>query len=64
MNKAVNRYFGENVIVTIDTGETHKGVLEDVIDPEFIGYVKISDGNEMHVIPEDQIEDIKPSLFN
>lgn len=64
MNTKVNRYFGDQVVVTTDDGETHQGVLEDVVDPELVGYVKISDGNETYLIPEDQIEDIKPAALN
>ncbi|MDQ6419939.1 hypothetical protein RB620_10885 [Paenibacillus sp. LHD-117] len=60
----VNRYFGENVVVKLDNGETHQGILEDVIEPEIVGYVRISDGNETVLIPENQIEDIKPAILN
>jgi small nuclear ribonucleoprotein (snRNP)-like protein len=64
MNMLVNRYFGDNVVVTLDTGEKHQGILEDVIDPENIGYVKVRDGDEVVFIPEDQIENIRPALLN
>ena len=64
MNSMVNRYFGENVVVTLADGVKHQGILEDVIDPEYIGYVKVSNGNEMYVIPEDDIEDIKMATLN
>ncbi|MBD3920995.1 hypothetical protein H8B09_19675 [Paenibacillus sp. PR3] len=60
----VNRYFGNNVVVTLDTGKSHQGILEDVIDPEIFGYVKVSDGNEIYLIPEDQIVDIRPAALH
>ncbi|GBG06504.1 hypothetical protein PAT3040_01031 [Paenibacillus agaridevorans] len=64
MNMLVNRYLGEKVIVTLDTGDKHQGILEDVIDPEYIGYVKVHNGDEVVFFPEDQIENIKPELLN
>lgn len=62
----VNKYLGSQVVITLDDGQTQEGLLEDVVDPDpaFHDYVKISNGDETFLIPEDQIVDIKPAALN
>lgn len=57
-------YFGQMVLLTLNTGATHQGMLEAVDSKEIDGYVKISNGNEVFLIPEDNILSVEPARLN
>ncbi|MGI2294200.1 hypothetical protein [Paenibacillus sp. GXUN7292] len=53
----IDDYIGLVVVVELDTGATHEGVLEE---SQVYGYVKIINGSEMFQLPRKEIVDIKP----
>lgn len=60
----IDDYIGQMVLVTIDTGATHEGLLEAVEDEDIDGYVKVSNGKEVFLIPEDEIVQVEPARLN
>lgn len=60
----IDDYIGQMVLITLDTRATHEGLLETVEDEEIDGYVKVSNGNEVFLIPEDDIERLELARLN
>ncbi|WP_206669916.1 hypothetical protein [Paenibacillus luteus] len=52
------------VLLTLDTGAKHEGLLEAVAGKEMDGYVKISNSNEVFMVPEDDIISVESARLN
>ncbi len=53
----IDDYVGLVVVVELDTGATHEGVLKE---SSVYGYVKIINGSEMFQLPRKEIAKITP----
>lgn len=60
----IDDYLGKMVLLTLDTDETHEGLLENTTSLELVGYVKVSNGNGVFIIPEDDIVSVEPARLN
>jgi hypothetical protein len=55
MMMQIEDYYGKYVTIELSTGESHQGLLEEIDDEELFGYVKISNGMEVYMIPAAEV---------
>ncbi|MCA0754926.1 hypothetical protein KP806_07675 [Paenibacillus sp. N4] len=56
----IDNYYGKVVVLELDTMAKHEGVLEEVVDPEITGCVKIRNGAETWIVQRKDIVKITP----
>ncbi len=54
----INEYLDKVVVVELETGAKHEGVLEEAEE----GYVKVINGSEVFFLPRHEIVNIEPVI--